>query len=215
MTRPPKLLGQPTPEPDLFEKIDGYAGVRRQYSVSVTTGVWMSATGIPYVASIFHLGFRVRCDTSISPRPEIPWDTCLAIWVLGMLEAGASPMLMVAVGSFDKKNEQALRTAVWFGLALLLSSRLSSTTAAWSPGNNTCSSPRVKQASIASPSSELSLPSSPEQPPPLQRQYSPIPGFNNDTQSNFTQNGHVNAAYIHHQRESGVFPKWFMPTPYG
>ncbi|KIX96556.1 uncharacterized protein Z520_07822 [Fonsecaea multimorphosa CBS 102226] len=63
-------------------------------------------------------------------------------------------------------------------------------------------------------SEEPSLASSPEQPPPLQRQYSPIPGFNNDTQSNFTQGGHVTAAYIHRQRESGVFPKWFVPSPY-
>ncbi|OQV03243.1 hypothetical protein CLAIMM_08312 [Cladophialophora immunda] len=74
--------------------------------------------------------------------------------------------------------------------------------------------PQSETASTASHSSELSLPSSPERPPPLQRQYSPIPGFNNDTQSNFTQDGHVTAAYIHRQRESGVFPKWFVPTPY-
>ncbi|OAP54712.1 hypothetical protein AYL99_11160 [Fonsecaea erecta] len=73
-------------------------------------------------------------------------------------------------------------------------------------------------ASHASPelsSSPLEPPStSPARPPPLQREYSPIPGFNNDTQSNFTQDGHVTAAYIHRQRESGIFPKWFVPTPY-
>ncbi|KAK4948735.1 hypothetical protein LTR10_012740 [Elasticomyces elasticus] len=55
-------------------------------------------------------------------------------------------------------------------------------------------------------SQEVSIPSSPI-PPPLQRRYSPIPGFDNDTQSNFTQNGHVTAAYIHRQREAGVMPK--------
>ncbi|KIW93210.1 uncharacterized protein Z519_05815 [Cladophialophora bantiana CBS 173.52] len=62
--------------------------------------------------------------------------------------------------------------------------------------------------------SEHSLPSSPDHPPPLEREYSPIHGFNNETQSNFTQNGHVTAAYIHRQREAGIFPKWFVPTPY-
>ncbi|KIW59613.1 hypothetical protein PV05_04050 [Exophiala xenobiotica] len=64
------------------------------------------------------------------------------------------------------------------------------------------------------PSSQaVSIPSSPN-PPPLQRQYSPIPGFNNDTQSNFTQNGHVTAAYIHRQHEAGIIPKWYVPQPY-
>lgn len=49
----------------------------------------------------------------------------------------------------------------------------------------------------------------------LQReQYTPIPGFDNETQSNFTQNGHVTAAFIHRQREEGLYPKWFVPTPY-
>lgn len=53
-------------------------------------------------------------------------------------------------------------------------------------------------------------------PPPDRptRQYSPIPGFNNETQSNFTQDGHVTAAYIHRQRELGVLPKWFVPKPH-
>jgi len=51
-------------------------------------------------------------------------------------------------------------------------------------------------------------------PPPLKRKYSPIPGFDNDTQSNFTQDGHVTAAYIHRQHEAGVYPEWFVPQPY-
>ncbi|EXJ54546.1 hypothetical protein A1O7_09887 [Cladophialophora yegresii CBS 114405] len=59
-----------------------------------------------------------------------------------------------------------------------------------------------------------SLPSTPDKPPPLRKQYSPIPGFNNETQSNFTQNGHVTAAFIHRQREAGLYPTWFVPTPY-
>lgn len=62
-------------------------------------------------------------------------------------------------------------------------------------------------------SQSISIPSSPH-PPPLQREYSPIPGFNNETQSNFTQNGHVTAAYVHRQHEAGVLPKWFIPQPY-
>jgi hypothetical protein len=49
---------------------------------------------------------------------------------------------------------------------------------------------------------------------PLRGQYTPIPGFDNETQSNFTQNGHVTAAYIHRQRERGVLPKWYTPKPY-
>ncbi|EXJ93153.1 hypothetical protein A1O3_01710 [Capronia epimyces CBS 606.96] len=62
-------------------------------------------------------------------------------------------------------------------------------------------------------SQSISIPSSPN-PPRLERQYSPIPGFNNETQSNFTQNGHVTAAYIHRKHEAGVLPKWFIPQPY-
>jgi hypothetical protein len=49
---------------------------------------------------------------------------------------------------------------------------------------------------------------------PLREQHSQIPGFNNETQSNFTQNGHVTAAYIHRQREKGVYPTWYTPKPY-
>ncbi|KIW10821.1 hypothetical protein PV08_10120 [Exophiala spinifera] len=62
-------------------------------------------------------------------------------------------------------------------------------------------------------SQAISISSSPS-PAPLQREYSPIPGFNNETQSNFTQNGHVTAAYIHRQREAGNIPKWYVPQPY-
>ncbi|RMZ83174.1 hypothetical protein DV738_g1400, partial [Chaetothyriales sp. CBS 135597] len=44
--------------------------------------------------------------------------------------------------------------------------------------------------------------------------HSPIPGFDNETQSNFTQGGHVTAAYIHRQRDLGLLPKWYTPKPY-
>jgi hypothetical protein len=63
-------------------------------------------------------------------------------------------------------------------------------------------------------SSQLASTVSSPTPPASRRQYSPIPGFDNDTQSNFTQNGHVTAAYIHRQREAGVLPKWYVPQPY-
>lgn len=66
---------------------------------------------------------------------------------------------------------------------------------------------------IPSSQQSISIPSSPN-PPPLQRKYDLIPGFDNDTQSNFTQNGHVTAAYIHRQREAGVLPDWYTPEPF-
>ena len=59
----------------------------------------------------------------------------------------------------------------------------------------------------SAPDGSLSQPSA----PPVRE---PISGFNNETQSNFTQNGHVTAAYIHRQWEEGVLPLWFTPQPY-
>ena len=46
------------------------------------------------------------------------------------------------------------------------------------------------------------------------RQYSPIEGFDNETQSNFTQGGHVTAAYIHRQRDAGLLPTAYTPKPF-
>ena len=64
-------------------------------------------------------------------------------------------------------------------------------------------------------SSQISLsPILSSQPSPLKKKYLPLEGFDNDTQSNFTQNGHVTAAYIHRQREAGVLPDWYTPAPY-
>lgn len=60
------------------------------------------------------------------------------------------------------------------------------------------------------PTSELS----PSPPRTLKRKYSPIPGFDNDTQSDFTQNGHITAAYIHRGREEGWLPEGYTPKPY-
>ena len=45
----------------------------------------------------------------------------------------------------------------------------------------------------------------------MSRRYSPIAGYNNDTQSDFTQGGHVSAAYIHRVREEGILPKDYIP----
>ncbi|KAK5956742.1 hypothetical protein OHC33_002229 [Knufia fluminis] len=65
------------------------------------------------------------------------------------------------------------------------------------------------------PSSSLSSSIfSPSPPRQLQRKYSPIPGFDNDTQSDFTQDGHVTAAYIHRMREEGLLPKNYVPKPF-
>ena len=46
------------------------------------------------------------------------------------------------------------------------------------------------------------------------RRHSPIEGFDNETQSNFTQGGHVTAAYIHRQRELGLLPTAYTPKPF-
>lgn len=60
------------------------------------------------------------------------------------------------------------------------------------------------------PTSDLS----PSPPRTLKRKYSPIPGFDNDTQCDFTQNGHITAAYIHRGRDEGWLPKDYVPKPY-
>lgn len=77
--------------------------------------------------------------------------------------------------------------------------------------------PRVEQAERGQlvRSSQISLsPILSSQPSPLKKQHPPLAGFDNDTQSNFTQNGHVTAAYIHRQREAGVLPDWYRSAPY-
>ncbi|KAG9789442.1 hypothetical protein ABEF93_000171 [Exophiala dermatitidis] len=79
--------------------------------------------------------------------------------------------------------------------------------------DNETKSPSVRPSQQSISLSISDIPSSP-QPTPLQREYSPIPGFDNETQSNFTQNGHVTAYYIHRQHEKGILPEWFIPKPY-
>ena len=46
------------------------------------------------------------------------------------------------------------------------------------------------------------------------RQHSRIEGFDNETQSNFTQGGHVTAAYINRQRDLGLLPTAYTPKPF-
>ena len=85
-----------------------------------------------------------------------------------------------------------------------------------------CPSPEARHSDLTNDSvplresqmTDADVPMTPEKPPPARKQYSPIPGFNNDTQSNFTQNGHVTAAFIHRGREAGRYPMWFIPQPY-
>lgn len=77
---------------------------------------------------------------------------------------------------------------------------------------NTLSSPS-KPTSPPSSSLSSSL-YSPSPPRDLKRKYSPIPGFNNDTQSDFTQGGSVTAAYVHRMWDRGELPRTFVPKPY-
>lgn len=72
--------------------------------------------------------------------------------------------------------------------------------------------PRSRQSSSPSPS--VSSLYSPSPPRDLKRKYDPIPGFDNDTQSDFTQGGHVTAAYVHRMWDRGDLPREFVPKPY-
>ena len=85
-------------------------------------------------AAIFYLGFIVGAYPAMYLAQRVPiervasmivsiWGVCLILTVvcrdykdlyaqrffLGLLESGISPMFMVIVGSFYKKNEQAFR----------------------------------------------------------------------------------------------------------
>ncbi|KAF7197448.1 putative transporter, partial [Pseudocercospora fuligena] len=94
-----------------------------------------------YAASIFYLGFIAGAypATILAQRYPIErvasaiitlWGICLILtttctgyrglyaqrFFLGMLESGISPMFMLIVGSFYKKNEQAFRMGIWYSL---------------------------------------------------------------------------------------------------
>ncbi|KAF3002587.1 hypothetical protein E8E13_008268 [Curvularia kusanoi] len=90
-------------------------------------------------AAIFYLGFIVGAYPAMYLAQRFPiervasaivtvWGVCLILTVvcrdykdlyaqrffLGFLESGISPMFMVIVGSFYKKNEQAFRMGIWY-----------------------------------------------------------------------------------------------------
>jgi len=90
-------------------------------------------------AAIFYLGFVVGATPAIIMAQRFPiervafgivavWGICLmtsaachtwqAFYIqrffLGLLEAGVTPMFMLVVGGFYKKNEQALRMGAWY-----------------------------------------------------------------------------------------------------
>ncbi|KAH8695731.1 major facilitator superfamily domain-containing protein [Phaeosphaeriaceae sp. PMI808] len=90
-------------------------------------------------AAIFYLGFVVGAYPAMYLAQRFPiervasgivtiWGICLILTIacrdfkdlyvqrffLGLLESGVSPMFMVIVGSFYKKNEQAFRMGVWY-----------------------------------------------------------------------------------------------------
>jgi hypothetical protein len=54
----------------------------------------------------------------------------------------------------------------------------------------------------------------PTEPPAETPELTPLPGFDNDTQSDFTQDGHVTAAFVRRQWDTGELPRWYTPKPY-
>ncbi|KAK7424615.1 hypothetical protein QQZ08_008498 [Neonectria magnoliae] len=92
-----------------------------------------------WAASIFYLGFVVGAYPAMVLAQRYPvervaagivvtWGLCLVLttvcksyqgiyvqrFFLGFLESGISPMFMLIVGSFYKKNEQAMRMGIWY-----------------------------------------------------------------------------------------------------
>ncbi|KAF5588522.1 cutinase transcription factor 1 beta [Fusarium pseudoanthophilum] len=90
-------------------------------------------------AAIFYLGFIIGAYPAMILAQRYPiervasgivtlWGICLILTVvckdyktlytqrffLGLLESGISPMFMMIVGSFYKKNEQAMRMGIWY-----------------------------------------------------------------------------------------------------
>ncbi|KAH7011033.1 allantoate permease [Ilyonectria destructans] len=92
-----------------------------------------------WTASIFYLGYIVGAYPAMILAQKFPvervasvivtlWGICLILttvctnyqgvyaqrFFLGFLESGISPMFMLMVGSWYKKNEQAMRMGIWF-----------------------------------------------------------------------------------------------------
>ncbi|KIW74483.1 hypothetical protein Z517_12423 [Fonsecaea pedrosoi CBS 271.37] len=97
------------------------------------------ANRFSFASSIFYLGFIAGAYPAIVMAQRFPiekvaasiilaWGICLICtpachnwqglfaqrFFLGFIEAGVSPMFMLVVGQFYKKNEQALRMGVWY-----------------------------------------------------------------------------------------------------
>jgi MFS family permease len=92
-----------------------------------------------FSASIFYLGFILGSTPAVLMAQKFPiervasgivfvWGICMMAtagvktwqglyiqrFFLGVLEAGVSPMFMLIVSGFYKKNEQALRMGAWY-----------------------------------------------------------------------------------------------------
>ncbi|KAL1891709.1 hypothetical protein Sste5346_007458 [Sporothrix stenoceras] len=102
--------------------------------LGLTTGNTYSMT-----AAIFYLGFIVGAYPTMAIAQRLPiervasatvtlWGLCLILttvcknyrdvytqrFFLGVLESGISPMFMLIVGSWYKKDEQAMRMGIWY-----------------------------------------------------------------------------------------------------
>jgi MFS family permease len=107
-------------------------GIRED--LNLTTGDRYSMT-----ASIFYLGFIIGAYPAMFLAQRYPvervasglvffWGLCLLLTVvcrdyqdiyaqrffLGFLESGISPLFMLIVGSFYRKDEQAMRMGIWY-----------------------------------------------------------------------------------------------------
>ncbi|KAG8631567.1 hypothetical protein KVT40_000707 [Elsinoe batatas] len=101
----------------------------------------MTGNRYSMTASIFYFGFIIGAYVAMILAQRYPvervasalvtvWGVCLILtsvchnyqgiyaqrFFLGFLESGVSPLFMLMVGSFYKKNEQAFRMGVWYSL---------------------------------------------------------------------------------------------------
>jgi hypothetical protein len=75
-----------------------------------------------------------------------------------------------------------------------------------------CGSPTTSPAEDVDQEQESQI--QPAEPPKEADELTPLPGFDNDTQSDFTQDGHVTAAFVRRQWDTGELPRWYTPKPY-
>ncbi|KAK4495068.1 hypothetical protein PRZ48_013395 [Zasmidium cellare] len=94
-----------------------------------------------FTSSIFYLGFIIGAYPAMVLAQKFPiervasaivtlWGICLLLTIactgyrgiyaqrffLGLLESGVSPLFMLIVGSWYKKNEQAFRMGIWYSI---------------------------------------------------------------------------------------------------